>query len=53
MTTNGLTASGGRLPGLPYAWSRELDVLGRAGLTPEQRAAITSGTARRLFVDGR
>ncbi len=40
---------GSDFPDLPFAWSRELEVLERAGLDAAQRALLLGGTARRLF----
>lgn len=40
---------GSDFPGLPYAWSRELAVLERAGLTPEHLRQIASTNALSLF----
>jgi predicted TIM-barrel fold metal-dependent hydrolase len=44
---------GSDFPDVPYSWSRELTVLKAAGLGAAALEAITSGNARRLFVDRR
>lgn len=36
-------------PNLPFAWSRELNVIARAGLAPARLAALLGGNALRLF----
>lgn len=43
---------GSDFPDLPYAWSRELDVLARAGLSQAARRQVLHDNARRLFVAG-
>lgn len=43
---------GSDFPDLPYAWSRELSVLERAGLTPEAARQVLEGNARRVFLPG-
>lgn len=40
---------GSDFPDIPFSWSRELAVIARAGLSPDQADALLSGTARRLF----